>query len=194
MAVNRTTEFGTYHIADNPQAFQPVRTNNFRFLVYGLDRLLVVGGNENDDNDYIKNAQEVLDFSVVSFDAPSFSQQPIQINRGNSMVNYAGKPQWSGSSNLVINDYAGVNSKSILQAWQALSYDVVNDTIPSAEHYKRDAVVMEYLPDNTLLRYWELKGCWVSNLTETGFDNDNPNKKIVTATITYDRALPHLAD
>lgn len=193
MAVNKTTEFGTYHIADNPQAFQPMRSNNFRFLVYGLDRLLVVGGDEDDDSDYIKNAQEVIDFSVVSFDAPNFNQSPIPIRRGNSQVNYAGVPQWN-SGNLVINDYAGVNSKSILQAWQALSYDVVNDTIPSAEHYKRDAVVMEYLPDNTLVRYWELKGCWVSGLSETGFDNENTNKKIVTAQITYDRAIPHLAD
>ncbi len=193
MAVNKTTEFGTYHIADNPQAFQPLRTNNFRFLVYGLDRLLVVGGAEEDDNDYIKNAQEVIDFSVVSFDAPNFTQNPVQIRRGNSLVNYAGVPNWSQGT-LIINDYAGVNSKSILQAWQALSYDVVNDTIPSAEHYKRDAVVMEYLPDNTLVRYWELKGCWVSGLSETGFNNENADKKTVTATITYDRAIPHLAD
>lgn len=193
MAVNKTTEFGTYHIADNPQAFQPMRTNNFRFLVYGLDRLLVVGGDEDDDNDYIKNAQEVIDFSVVSFDAPNFNQQSVQVRRGNSMVNYAGVPTWN-QGNLVINDYAGVNSKSILQAWQALSYDVVNDTIPSAEFYKRDAVVMEYLPDNTLVRYWELKGCWVSSLSETGFDNENSGKKTVTAQITYDRAIPHLAD
>ena len=193
MAVNKTTEFGTYHIADNPQSYQPMRTNNFRFLVYGLDRLLVVGGDEEDDNDYIKNAQEVIDFSVVSFDAPNFTQQPITISRGNSKVNYAGVPNWS-TGNLTINDYAGVNSKSILQAWQALSYDVVNDTIPSAEKYKRDAVVMEYLPDNTLIRYWELKGCWVSGLSETGFNNEDASKKTVTATITYDRAIPHLAD
>ena len=193
MALNKTTEFGTYHIADNPQAFQPMRSNNFRFLVYGLDRLLVVGGDEDDDSDYIKNAQEVIDFSVVSFDAPNFQQQSVDIRRGNSMVRYAGVPSWN-QGNLVINDYAGVNSKSILQAWQALSYDVVNDTIPSAEHYKRDAVVMEYLPDNTLVRYWELKGCWVSSLSETGFNNEDANKKTVTAQITYDRAIPHLAD
>lgn len=115
MAVNKTTEFGTYHIADNPQAFQPMRSNNFRFLVYGLDRLLVVGGAEEDDNDYIKNAQEVIDFSVVSFDAPNFTQNAVQIRRGNSLVNYAGVPNWNTGS-LVINDYAGVNSKSILQA------------------------------------------------------------------------------
>ena len=193
MAVNRTTEFGTYHIADNPQAYQPMRTNNFRFLVYGLDRLLVVGGDENDDQDYIKNAQEVIDFSVVSFDAPNFQQQTIPIRRGNSQVNYAGIPTWN-QGQLQINDYAGVNSKSILQAWQALSYDVINDTIPSTEKYKRDAVVMEYLPDNTLVRYWELKGCWVSAISETGFNNEDANKKTVTATITYDWAIPHLAD
>ena len=40
-----STTAGTYHLANNPQAYQPVRTNNFRFLVQGLDNLLRVGGN-----------------------------------------------------------------------------------------------------------------------------------------------------
>ena len=51
-----TTEFGTYHIADNPKQYQPLRTNNFRFLVYGLDNLLRAAGDAEDANDYINNA------------------------------------------------------------------------------------------------------------------------------------------
>ena len=86
-----TTNFGTYHLADNPKSYQPIRTNNFRFLVSGLDNLLRVAGDENNLDDYINNGQEVIDFSVVSFTVPDFQQNVIDINRGNSTVHYAGK-------------------------------------------------------------------------------------------------------
>lgn len=147
-----TTNFGTYHLADNPKSYQPIRTNNFRFLVSGLDNLLRVAGDENNLDDYITNGQEVIDFSVVSFTVPDFQQSPIEINRGNSTVHYAGKASFN-SGTLVINDFAGADGKSVLRAWQALSYNVVDDTIPSSDVYKKDAVVLEYLPDNTLVNY-----------------------------------------
>lgn len=162
-----TTNFGTYHLADNPKSYQPIRTNNFRFLVSGLDNLLRVAGDENNLDDYINNGQEVIDFSVVSFTVPDFQQSPIDINRGNSTVHYAGKASFNPGT-LVINDFAGADGKSVLRAWQALSYNVVDDTIPSSDVYKKDAVVLEYLPDNTLVNYWELKGCWVSSIQESG--------------------------
>ena len=187
------TNFGTFHLADNPKAYQPVRTNNFRFIVQGLDRLLRLGGDANNEDDYINNAQEVIDFSVVSFDEPGFSQEPISINRGNSTIYFAGKASYSAGS-LVINDFAGADGKSVLRAWQALSYNPIDDTIPSSERYKIDATVLEYTPDNKLLNYWELKGCWVTNLTVTGYDNNNPGIKTITASIRYDRAIPHKAD
>jgi hypothetical protein len=188
-----STTTGTYHLANNPQAYQPVRTNNFRFLVQGLDNLLRVGGNEDNKNDYITNAQEVIEYSVVSFDAPHFTQSTLSISRGNSKVYYAGVPEFQAGS-LKINDFAGANGKSVLEAWQNLSYDVYNDTVATSDKYKIDAIVLEYLPDDTLVRYWELKGCWVSGLSEDGWDNDNSNIKKVTAKIQYDRAIPHWPD
>ena len=109
---NVTTEFGTYHLADNPAQYQPVRTNNFRFIAQGLDRLLRVGGNENDSDDYITNGTEIIDFSVVSFEVPHFSQTPIEISRGNSKVKYAGVPSFS-TGNLVINAQDGSNGSCI---------------------------------------------------------------------------------
>lgn len=188
-----STTAGTYHLANNPQAYQPVRTNNFRFLVQGLDNLLRVGGNEDNKNDYITNAQEVIEYSVISFDAPHFKQATISISRGNSKVYYAGVPEFSAGQ-LKINDFAGANGKSVLEAWQNLSYDVYNDTVATSDKYKIDAIVLEYLPDDTLVRYWELKGCWVSGLSEDGWDNNNSSIKAVTATIQYDRAIPHWPD
>jgi hypothetical protein len=110
-----TTEYGTWHLADNPKQYQPVRTNNFRFLVSGLDNLLRVAGDTNDANDYITNGQEVLDFSVVRFDEPDFSQDKIDINRGNSTIHYAGKASYKDNT-LVINDFAGADGKSVLRA------------------------------------------------------------------------------
>lgn len=187
------TNFGTYHLADNPKSYQPIRTNNFRFLVQGLDNLLRVAGDENNLDDYITNGQEVIDFSVVSFSVPDFSQQTIDVNRGNSTVHFAGKASFN-SGTLVINDFAGADGKSILRAWQALSYNVVDDTIPSSDVYKKDAVVLEYLPDNTLVNYWELKGCWVSSIQESGWDNNNADKKTLQGTIVFDRAIPHKPD
>lgn len=187
------TNMGAYHLADNPKQYQPVRTNNFRFIVVGLNNLLRLGGDENDPNDYINNAQEVIDFSVVKFDVPDFSQQEIEIARGNSTIYFAGKASYR-SGTLVINDFAGADGKSILRAWQGLSYNPYDDTIPSSDKYKIDATVLEYLPDNTLINYWELKGCWVTGIQETGWDNENPGKKTLQATIRYDRAFPHKAE
>lgn len=187
------TNYGVYHLADNPAQYQPVRTNNYRCICQGLEELVRVGGDENNRNDYLENAQEVIDFSVVSFDAPNFTQDEIQIRRGNSTVYFAGTPRFN-TSNLVINDFVGADGKSILQAWQALSYDVVNDVINPSTKYKKDMLILEYTPDNVLLKVWELKGCWITSLTETGYSSESPAKKTVTATIRYDRAIPRKPD
>ena len=187
------TNYGVYHLADNPAQYQPVRTNNYRCICQGLEELVRVGGDENNRNDYLENAQEVIDFSVVSFDAPNFTQDEIQIRRGNSTIYFAGTPRFN-TSNLVINDFVGADGKSILQAWQALSYDVVNDIINPSTKYKKDMLILEYTPDNVLIKVWELKGCWITSLTETGYSSESPAKKTVTATIRYDRAIPRKPD
>ena len=187
------TNYGVYHLADNPAQYQPVRTNNYRCICQGLEELVRVGGDENNRNDYLENAQEVIDFSVVSFDAPNFTQDEIQIRRGNSTVYFAGTPRFN-TSNLVINDFVGADGKSILQAWQALSYDVVNDVINPSTKYKKDMLVLEYTPDNVLLKVGELKGCWITGLSEAGYNSESSSKKTVTATIRYDRAIPRKPD
>ena len=187
---------GTYHLTDNPTLYEPARTNNFEFVVTGLDSLLEAGVDEATatNSDYITNAQEVIRVSVSSSSVPHFTLGDVSIKRGNSTVHFAGTPTFSSTS-LVLNDYIGARTKSVLLAWQALCYNVREDTVGRAADYKKNCTLIEYTPDyKEVVRYWDLIGCWISALNETGFNNENNDNVQVTATITYDRAIPHLPD
>ena len=85
----------------------------------------------------------------------------------------------------------------VLQAWQAQQYDVNRDVVyrQSTSNYKKDCHLIEYTSDNQMVRYWELKGCWITNLTEQPFDATNGNTaREIQASIQYDRAIPHMPD
>ena len=49
------TNYGVYHLADNPAQYQPVRTNNYRCICQGLEELVRVGGDENNSNVFLDN-------------------------------------------------------------------------------------------------------------------------------------------
>ena len=189
-------EHGAYHIADNPQLYEPARSNNFELVVTGIDTLLQAGVDENTatENDYIRNGQETIRVSVLSSSVPHFELGDIQVKRGNSTSHYAGVPTFN-TTDLVVNDYIGARTKDVLMAWQGLAYDVRGEKIRSSANYKKDCTLYEYTPDyEKVIRYWEIKGAWVSNVTEDAFSNENNDKRQVTATIIYDRAIMHLPD
>lgn len=186
---------GTYHLADNPTLYEPQRSNNFEFVVTGLDSLLREGEAETatDDAAFIKNAQETIKFSVTKMSVPHFSQKALEIQRGNNTIKAAGVPTFDDST-LEINDYIGADGKSVLMAWQRLSYDVVTEKVGRMADYKKDCTLIERAPDYKMVRYWDLKGCWVSNLKENDFDMSTNDKRTITATITFDKAIMHLPD
>lgn len=188
-------QYGAYHLADNPSLYEPQRTNNFTFIVTGIDNILRVGvsAEEAEDNDYIKNAGNTLSFSVVSATIPMFSQDPITIRRGNSVMKAAGLPTFSEGS-LEVNDYIGADSKSILMAWQNLSYNVNTEKVGLMSDYKKTCYLCEYSPDYKLVRTWKLLGCWISSLSEDGFNQESGDKKVITARIEYDKAFMEMPD
>lgn len=182
--------FGAYHLANAANdMYEPMRTNAFRFIVTDLDGLVRAG-----TEDVIKNAQELLEFSVVSSSVPSFSQSPITIRRGNSVMKAAGVPTFSEGS-LVVKDYMGADGKSILLAWQALSYDVKSQTVGLMSKYKKDCYLIEYSPDySKIVRQWRLHGCWVSSVTQDDFNVENGDERNISATLQYDWAEQMLSD
>lgn len=187
---------GTYHLASNPALYEPARTNNFEFLVMDIDSLLRAGVKEElaTESDYITNGQEVLRCSVLSSSVPHFTMSSIDVKRGNNTMHFAGTPTFD-NHNLVLNDYMGARTKSVLLAWQALAYDVRTERVNRATVYKKTCYLYEYSPDyKEVIRKWRLIGCWISGLNEDPFSNETNEKKTVTATIIYDKAIPMLAD
>lgn len=184
--------YGTYHLADNPALYDPMRNNTFEFVVTGLDKLLRVGADGSEENAYITNAQEVLRLSVDSASIPMFTQEVIPVKRGNSTIKFAGTPSFASGS-LVVNDWIGADSKSALMAWQNLSYNVKTDRVGNAADYKKDCWLIEYTPDYTKqVRQWQLKGCFISGLSEDAYSMSSDSKKTISATIEYDRAIMSL--
>ena len=186
--------YGTYHLADNPALYDPMRNNTFEFVVTGLDKLLRVGADGSEENAYITNAQEVLRLSVDSASIPMFTQEVIPVKRGNSTIKFAGTPSFASGS-LVVNDWIGADSKSALMAWQNLSYNVKTDRVGNAADYKKDCWLIEYTPDYTKqVRQWQLKGCFISGLSEDAYSMSSDGKKTISATIEHDRARMSLPD
>ena len=187
---------GTRHLADNPQLYEPGRTNNFEFIVTGLENLLFPGVSEElaNSESYIKNPQETLRVSVDSSSVPHFNMSVIDVKRGNNTMHFAGTPEFQNVE-LVLTDFMGARTKDAILAWQALAYNVRTEKVSPATRYKKDCTLIEYSPDyERIIRYWELKGCWISEVSEDNFDNNNNDKKTITATVVYDRAIPHLPD
>lgn len=186
---------GTYHMADDPKFYEPARTNNFEFIVTGLDNIIRAypdynGVNPESGSQKLANntAQEAIRLSVKSANIPSFSQSPITISRGNSQIKYAGMPEFNTGS-ITLTDYIGLEAREALMAWQQLSYNVMTEKVGLASDYKKTCYLQEFTPDYQLIRTWKLIGCWISDLDQGGFDNSSMDVRSISATIQYDRAI-----
>lgn len=186
--INQTSaeDMGTYVLADNPTLYEPQRSNNFDFVVTGLDGILRAGAIGDEAQAVIANAQETLRIAVAEGFVPHFTQEVISINRGNDTVKYAGKITF-GEGTLRIRDYIGADSKAVLMAWQNLSGNVRTEKVGHASDYKKDAYLVEYTPDYIPVRRWVLKGCWISGVSEDAYSHDSNDARRIDATIQYDK-------
>lgn len=190
-------QIGTYHLADNPSLYEVQRNNNFEFIVTDLDGIQRAGSTGAESNAFIANAQEMLRLSVTKASIPHFSQEPVIIKRGNSTMKYAGVPTFE-EGQIEFNDYVGADTKSILMAWQNLSYNVDTEKVGSMSNpktqYKKKCYLVEYTPDYRKVRTWVLYGCWISKLSEGEYSAEDGGKHSITATIQYDYAKIDLSD
>ena len=179
-----TVNPGTYYLANNPELYEIQRTNNFAFYTSGLSKMITVTGDKKAELE----ADDVIELSVSKSSIPHFSQQAIQVKRGNNTVKYAGVPEFKAGS-LTVNDYIGANVKDILMAWQQKSYNVDTEKVGLAKDYKIDAYLVEYTPDYQVVRTWKLVGCWISEISEDEFNHETNDKHTIQVTIEYDKAF-----
>jgi len=180
------------HISSNLANYEAARTGFFSFLVNDIDNIIraTYTGDRTKDipaSDKIANAQQYLKLNVVKADVPHFSLEPLQYKRGNDTIKFAGTPTFDAGT-ITVDDVIGLDTKSILMAWQALAYDVYSRRGGRMVDYKKDCTLIEYTQDFQQIRSWKLYGCWISDLSEDAFDKENDGKRQISATIQYDRA------
>lgn len=180
------------HISTNLANYEAARSGFFSLIVDNIDNIVRASytGERSaaTDSDKIKQAQEILKLNVVKAPVPHFSLTKLSYRRGNDVVNFAGVPEFTDGS-IVVDDVVGVDTKSILMAWQALGYNVHTRKGGRMKDYKKDCTLVEYTQDFEQVRSWKLYGCWVRNITEGDFDKEQDGKRQVTAEIVYDRAI-----
>lgn len=184
---------GAWHLAQD-SLFEVSRNNNYELLVFGLDKLLPAGIDESTatEDDYITGGRDIIRLSVVSCSVPNFTQDEIEISYGNTKFYAAGRPSFS-EGKVVVNDYIGKNGKSLLQAWQRLSFDATQITqgIGEMADYKKNAQLVEWDPGfKKIVRIWNIYGLWVKGLDEPEYSYESGDKRQVTATLRYDYAVP----
>lgn len=188
-------KIGVYHMIDsaNPSLYEISRSNNFELIVTGVNVLLRAGAQVNADtaqeSDYVTGGEDAVRLSVVKATVPNFTQEEIIIQRGNMKMYAAGIPSFNDGT-LEVNDFIGLNAKSVLQAWQRLSFDATSEKVGRMADYKKTCTLIEYTPDYQIIRKWRLDGCWIKGLQENDFSMEDGAKRTVTATIRFDRALP----
>ena len=180
-------QIGTYHLANNPQLYEPQRRNTFEFVVADLDGIAMVGA--TNPNSVFRNAQEIIRCSVVGAPVPHFTQSTVEVKRGNTTMKFAGTPTFDAGQ-ITFNDFIGANTKEILMAWQNLSYNVKTEKVSALArtNYKKDCYLIEYAPDFVKVRQWVLHGCWISGISEDDYNSESSDKKTIQATIQYDWA------
>lgn len=169
MAIER---LGASHLAD--QGFEVQRTNNFEIIV---DIPTVQG-----------DRVRTLTLAVVSGFLPNESNEVIALNYGNNQVTVAGVARVNGSGTLVVRDLVEQDTEEVIDQWRATVYDKETDAIHFASEYKKEATVVQYAPDGTHMRSWELQGTWPSAVDYGSVSYDSPGVKTVSITLQYDKA------
>lgn len=183
----------TAHISNDYANYEAARSAFFTLIVDDIDGLIkaTYKGNKEDatDKDKIAKAQEYLKLNVLSTKVPHFSVETHEYRRGNEVVKFAGVPTFEDGE-IVVDDVVGLDTKAILMAWQALTYDVHTRKGGRMKDYKKKCTLVEYTQDYEPIRQWTLYGCFPTGISEDSFNKEQDGKRQITMPISYDRAIP----
>jgi hypothetical protein len=183
------------HISTNLANYEAARTGFFSLIVDDIDNIVKASYSGDPKaataNDKIARAQETLKLNVISAPVPHFNLEVLKYKRGNDTVTFAGTPDFQSGS-IKVDDVVGLDTKSILMAWQALAYNVYTRKGGRMKDYKKNATLIEYTQDFEQVRSWTIYGCWVSEVSEDEFNKESDGKRQITAKIEYDRAEMNL--
>ena len=183
-----------YHISQNKVEYNPQRKSNFILVIDFENDLPRVGSDEGttDASSIISadEAQKQVVLFLKSCDTPNVSLGEMSVDRGNSVIKFAGKPTFSDIS-FVAYDFIGANIKDTLLAWQNLAYNSKYDYIGNARGYKKHCQLIQQTPNGTMVRYWDIEGAWPKNVEPGDYDYSSEDQQDVSCTLAIDWAEMH---
>ena len=168
--------------------YEPQRTNNFEIQFPSLGILVSAGTGKNGTGSMkFTDPGNKITLSVKSVGELSQSIDAIPIAYGNNAIKFAGKPNLNNIS-IGINDFIGMDTERILEAWSSLVYNKYTQAVGRASIYKTDAYLLEYAPDGTNVKVWKLEGCWPGTITYGGFNQEGGSAREISMDLNVDFA------
>lgn len=161
------------HIGQSSGGFEPQRANNCLLYIEGLST----------------EDREVLRLSLASFPIPKVSLGVIELNYINEKKKFPGIPTWDDLS-VVFNDYVDRETSAALWRWFRETYDPVTGKLGLARRFKKTGRVVQFAPDGSTEREYDLEGLWISNLDPGESDFASEDVLKLTVTLTIDKAIP----
>ncbi len=155
------------HLSANKN-YEVMRTNNFEVVIAD------VGG-------------DTLTLAVESFPLPTTGNDPLELRYQNALIKVAGSKTLDDFE-LVVKDFIVADTEKIINDWQKKVYNPETGEIGWAADYKKNGTVYEYSPDGSVNRKWKLEGIWPNSVNYGDMDYNNADKKIITATLSCDKA------
>lgn len=174
---------GAHHMVDN-DLFEPQRTNNFEIRFEGLEKLVSANGKYT-----YEDCGKAITLSTANVGDLGQSIDAIAVQYGNNAIKFAGKPTLNNIS-VTVNDFVGLETERILEAWSALVYNKVDQTVGKATAYKHRGYLIEYTSDYKACKVWQLEGCWPGTITYGGYSQDGNAIRQITFDLNIDFAIP----
>lgn len=154
--------------------YEVQRTNNFRFVID-------LGELEN------MSQGNIIELACDTAGLPTVSNDPIELDYGNSNVKVAGKATVDDIS-VAVKDFIEPNVEGVLWKWRCKVYDPATGKVGWAKNYKKSAMIVEYGPNGECERKWVVDGVWPTSLDLGDMDYSSGDKKQITMNLSVDNA------
>jgi len=186
MDVRQQAHLSGMRLADMPELFDPSRQSSFELVIPGLDQLTLPDGSGELVGVGAQSNTNIIRLSVASHSLPSHQLNVVEKVLGNQRVKFAGKPQ-QNSLTLSVSDWVDAQVYEVLWAWYQKCYSNRSQKIGRAHSYKMPAYVHQYdAAFEQVIRTWEIKGCWPSNLSQDEFSAEADAQCKIQLELQYD--------
>ncbi len=148
-----------------PNKFEPKRKNRWVFAIEGIDAFLM------------KTAAR-----------PTYTTNETTVNWINSTRYLAGKTTF-GDLSVTLHDPIAPSGAQQVMEWVRTHFESVSGRAGYADFYKRDCQIKLLDPVGTVVELWDVKGCFLTNVSygDLGYDGDDPAE--ISLTIRFDNCV-----